>query len=96
MAKQYPHNRKTTQNNPQTTLNNGKQRQTIKNNGKQRSNNEKQRHNLTRTGFEGVFKGVCEPKNSVKGIFHSPQPCSIGGQHHGQRHAGPESSTVNP
>jgi len=51
MAKQYPHNRKTTQNNPQTTLNNWKQRQTIKNNGKQRSNNEKQRHNLARTGF---------------------------------------------
>jgi len=64
MAKQYPHNRKTTQNNPQTTPNNKKQRQTIKNNGKQRSNNEKQRHNLTRTGFKRVFKGVCEHKDA--------------------------------
>jgi len=51
MAKQYPHNRKTTQNNPQTTPNNKKQRQTMGNNRKQRSNNEKQRHNLTKTGF---------------------------------------------
>jgi hypothetical protein len=39
MAKQYPYKRKTTQNNPQTTPNNKKQRQTIGGNAQTTKNN---------------------------------------------------------
>jgi len=64
MPQQWQNSTRTIEKQRKTTTINKKQRQTIGNNKKQCSNNGKQRHNLTRTRFEGVFKGVCEPKDA--------------------------------
>jgi alkaline phosphatase len=65
---QWRNSSRTIEKQRKTTTNNKKQRQTMKNNWKQHSNNEKQRHNLTRTGFEGL----CEAKDGA-GDYSRPR-----------------------